>query len=249
MRGAIFIKRGPMGFIVSEKSDESGAIPLTPGEITQINTDLNNAYGLSGGRHTIGVTSTPVRFEKTGMSIKEMDPFSETDSDAAVIYAVLRVPPHLRPTLKHSTFNNAAADMKSFYSNTVIPWGERYAKYLTNFLGLKELGRHVGLDTSGIDELQENKKERAEVDNKNGQTYMSAFLNSAATLNQWLVSRGEATVADPVFDKYMLQMSPEELDRIKSVINLKSNATQKPSKDTTTTQPDAGPTVQQPNGI
>lgn len=221
-RGVIYIKRGAMGFVVSQKGDDSGLVPLTPSEKKELRKDFQDTYGLTGGRETLGVTSIPVRFEKTAMSIKEMEPFAETLADAAAIYAVLRVPPHLIPSKDKSTYANANSDMKAFYQDVIIPWAEKYAKEWTEFLGLKSIRRYVSADFSKIDVLQENKKEKSEVDYRNGETMLKAWANGAATLNQWLVVRGEDIVNDPLYEKYIFQMEPEEIAKLKEYINFKS---------------------------
>ena len=85
-RGIIYIKRGAMGFLVSQKTDQGGSVALTPKEKDSVNRTVNDMYGLSAGKHTIGVTDQPVRFERTSMSIAEMEPFAETLADACAIY-------------------------------------------------------------------------------------------------------------------------------------------------------------------
>ncbi len=229
-RKTIYVKRGAMGFLVSRKSDTSGTVALLPHEKQDARDEYNKSYGLTGGRDTIGVTSSPVAFEKTTMSIKEMEPFDETLADACAIYAVLRVPPHLVPRKDHSTFNNAESDMKRFYTGVIIPMAQKYAELWTDFFNLSEKRKYIHADFSNQPELQENRKEGAEVDSKNGNTFLQAFLNGTAKLNHWLVARGEEPVNDVLYETYIFMMTPEQIEKIKSVINLKSNA-QPDSKD------------------
>jgi len=81
-RGTIYIKRGAMGFLVSGKKDDSGIIALTKGEKKELIRDVNETYGVTGNRATIGITNQPVDFVRTQMSIAEMLPFDETEADA-----------------------------------------------------------------------------------------------------------------------------------------------------------------------
>lgn len=235
-RGTIFIKRGAMGFFVSKKTDATGTMPLTKSEKERVNRDFNETYGLTGGRNTVGITDIPLEFIRTAMSISELEPFAETEADAAAIYAVLGVPSHLMPKKDKSTFNNASTDMKTYYTNTIIPWALRLARVWTPFLDLRAERRYIDVDTSGIEELQENKKDKADVDNKNGQTYLTAFLNGAGTLGQWVIARGEKPPALDIYKKYLFEMTPEELQLVKTVINVKQNVTQQAPQDTRDTQ-------------
>lgn len=226
-RGVIYIKRGALGFLVSKKGDESGLIPLGKSEKAQLRKDVDETYGLTGDKSTVGITDQPIEFVRTAMSIKELEPFEETLADAVAIYATLRVPRHLVPSKNNSTFANADADMKSFYSDVIIPWAERYAQAWTNFFQLEtDLRRYVAADFSHVDVLQENRKEKAEVDSTTGATYKDRWLSGACTLNDWIVANGDAKVTgNPLYEKRLLELTPDELEQVKAVINMNSNGT------------------------
>ena len=221
-RGVIYIKRGALGFLVSKKGDAGSTLPLTQSEKKRLREDADKTYGLTGNKSTIGITDVPVEFVRTAMSIKELEPFEETLADAVAIYATLRVPRHLVPSKDTSTFANANSDMKSFYSDVIIPMAKRYAEAWTSYLKLEDQRRYIYADFSHVDVLQENKKEKADVDSVNGKTYREAWLSGACTLNDWIVARGDQKVTGPLYDKKLLELTPEELDQVKAVINLKA---------------------------
>lgn len=223
-RGMIYIKRGAMGFLVSNKKDDSGMIALTRAEKKELNKDVNDNYGLTGGKSTVGITNQPVSFVKTSMSISEMQPFDETLADAVAIYKVLRVPRHLVPSKDNSTFANADADMRSFYIDVIIPWAERYAEIWTSYMKLKDFRRYIKPDYSHIGFLQENKKERADVDKTYGDVWKIRWESGACSLNEWITANDGTKGVGPLFDKKLFEMTPEELETIKLFINLKSNA-------------------------
>lgn len=231
-RGTIYIKRGALGFLVSRKEDESGLVAFTAKEREQLNKDANDTYGLTGNKSTIGITNQPVEFVRTAMSISELEPFEETLADAVAIYATLRVPRHLVPSKDQSTYANAASDMKTFYADVIIPMANRYAQAWTTFFGLKEDRRYIYPDFSKVPVLQENQKEKSEVDFKNGQTYLTRWMNGACTLNEWIVANDGNKVSSPLYDKKLLEMTPEELDQVRAVINLKSAAVKPQPEDT-----------------
>lgn len=222
-RGAIYLKRGSMGFLVSNKKDDGGAVALTKGEKKELIKDVNDTYGLTNNKATIGITNQPISFVKTQMSISEMQPFDETLADAVAIYKVLRVPRHLVPSKDNSTFSNADADMKSFYSDVIIPWAKRYAEKWTSYMNLQEYRRYIYPDYSHIDVLQINKKEKAEVDKTNGIVWAQRWSMGACTLNEWITSYDGIKGTGELFNKKLSEMSPEELTQVKSFINLNAN--------------------------
>lgn len=221
-RRAIYIKRGAMGFIVSRKSDENGGIPLTPKERTQLEKDFTDSYGISGGKSTVAMTGLPVDFVKTSMSIEELQPFDETLSDAVAIYATLRVPPHLVPRKDHSTYANADADMKAFYTNVIIPWAKKYAMDWNDYLKFDR--RYIEPNYDHIEVLQENYLETSKIDETYGRVWQQRFTAGVCTLNEWIVAIDGTKGTGPVFDKKISEMTPEELDMVKGFMNLKSVA-------------------------
>lgn len=220
-RGIIYIKRGAMGFLVSNAGDAAGKVALTPQEKESVNRTVNDMYGLQAGKSTIGVTEQPVSFVKTSMSISEMQPFDETLADAVAIYSCLRVPRHLVPSKDNSTFANADADMKSFYSDVILPWGKRYAEHWTNYMGLKNFRRYIKADYSHVDVLQENRKEKSDVDRTEGTTYRERFVSGLWTLNQWLFAIGENKNTNPIYDKTIFDLEEEEYAQVQERFGLK----------------------------
>lgn len=226
-RGVIYIKRGALGFLVSRKSDASGNVPLTPKEKQNVNDEVNGRYGLHRRKDTFGVVAEPVDWVQTSMSIEELQPFDETLADATAIYSVLRVPKHLIPSKDQSTYANADADLKSFYSDVIIPWAKRYAEAWTNFMKLKDFRRYINADFSHIDVLQENEKEKADVDKINGEVYLQRWQNGVASLNEWIVANdGTKVTGIPFYDKKIFEMDETELAQVKAALNLRSVVTQ-----------------------
>lgn len=223
-RGVIYIKRGALGFIVSKKSDNDGTVPLLPSEKQSLQNDYAQSNGLTGGKNTVVVSSEPVEFVKTAMSIQELQPFDETLADAIAIYATLSIPRHLVPSKDQSTFSNASADMKTFYDEIIIPWANRYAQAWNEYFQLPAKNRrYIYADFSKKAILQENRKEKATADKTIGETFEKAFLNSACTLNEWIVARGEKRSTNPIFDKRLIEMTPEEIEIVKNALNLKAS--------------------------
>lgn len=246
-RGMIYVHRGPLGLWVSKKTDATGNTALTKTEKLEATRDMQSTYGVTKGKSTFGVTSLPMDFVQSGGSIDDLKPFDETLSDAVVIYAVLDIPRHLVPSKDASTFSNADADMKEFYNGNIIPRANRYAQAWTTWFGLdkpgdKRLQRYIKADFSHVSCLQGNRKEEATVDKTKGDTYLIRFQNSVCTLNEWRVATGEKKAANPLFDKLLIDMTPEELEIVKKAINLKQNgATQSTTSENTGTEAESKP--------
>ena len=222
-RGVIYIKRGALGFLVSKKSDMSGVISLTPGETEEANKVYQGTYGINNGKSPVGVTSAPLEYISTAMSIQELQPFDETLADANVIYKTLRVPKHFVPSKDNSTFANADADTVAFYDDVIIPYANKYAQSWSEKFNIPN--RYIKADYSHIAVLQANKKEKAEVEAKNSDTWSKRWLSGACTLNDYIVSFDGVKGNGGVYEKKLLDLTPEELESVKNIINLKSNAT------------------------
>lgn len=231
-RGVIYVKRGMMGLLVSKKSDDSGMVSLTKGEKQEIQDEYDQMYGLEYRKSQIGIGSAPVDFVKTSMSIQELEPFEETLADAVAIYAVLRVPRHLVPSKDQSTFNNTKEEMKAFYSDVIVPWGERLAEAWTNFFGLKDFRRYIRADYSHVDVLQENKKDKAGVEEIMGKVWFQRWTSGVCTLNDWIVSTGANKVTgNPLYELKLFEMTPEQVDQVKTVLSMKAAAKPDPNAD------------------
>lgn len=201
-RNVVYVKRGAMGYWVSRKSDNSGMVALNEKEKKAARKELNEGMGLDGRKDTVGLTSAPIDFVKSSMSIQELMPFEETSADAAAIYGVLNVPYELAPKPKGETFSNQLTAERSFYQNTVIPLADSWMQSLSNEWGLRKWGYYLHANFSHIEVLQENKKENSDVFSNNVESYTKLYKDGGITYNEWLIGMGfEARGVE--FDKYI----------------------------------------------
>lgn len=228
-RKAIYINRGALGFIVSGKTDVNGSIALTKIEKQDAQREFQRMYGVTGQDAIFPILSSAVDFVKTSASIQEMQPFDETEQDARSIYAVLRVPKHLCPTRGNSTFANADADLKTFYTDVIIPEGELFCQSYTNGLAID--GHYIDIDTSSIEILQGNKKEKAETSRTSGDVMEKRFKNGICTLNEWVIETGGEPSPNPLYDKKLFEMDENELEIIKKYINLQTQQQTTPQNE------------------
>lgn len=226
-RGTIFIKRGAMGFIVSRKTDDSGSVALTKTETDALQTDYHNTYGTTGGKHNIGITGQPIDFISIGMTIKEMQPFEETLADAVAIYSTLRVPRHLVPAKDQGTFSNVDISMKGFYSDVIQPLADMFAEIWTIGMGFPEYRKYIKASFQHIDILQENKKEKAEVDKVVTEVAIKRYEAGIITKNErnalvdvQPVENGDTYISDEKNkDPLILQLGTEGINAMQSVLS------------------------------
>lgn len=234
-RGMIYIKRGALGFIVNKGKDANGPFILTEEQKKEIMEGHRATYGVTRGKAPVAWTSADIDFVRTAMSIQELQPFEETYADALAIYSSLRVPKHLAPSLKQSTFNNADADMRSFYQDIIVPMANKYAQIWTSGFHLKDIRRYIRANYSHINYLQENAKEKSDVDKTNGLVWLQRWQNGVCTLNEWIIANDGTKGVGPIYDKKVFELTAEELATVAAVIKaLKGapNVTDNSSQDT-----------------
>lgn len=220
-RGIIFIKHGALGFFVSKKSDADGLSALNPNEKAEVQKDFEDSYGITGGKSPIGITRQPLEFIRTGLSIKDLEPFNETKADAAVIYTALGVPTELMPSMERNNLDSLKNAERSLFTNKVIPEATELTNILTKWWGFDIKGNYIDVSFEHIEVLQENKRDKAETDSKNQLTYEDKFLFGQMTLNDMRALNGMEPVNNKLYNKLVFDMAPEELATVKEVLNLK----------------------------
>lgn len=217
-RYAIFRKRGALGFLVSEKTDETGSVALQPDEKKEIREELNKEYGFGDQQSLYGVLDYPMRFIRTNMSIDELKPFDETLEDAVKIAALYGIPSVLVPRKDQATFSNQDAAEKSVYTSVIIPMAKRFCDDISRFLGLTRDGCYIDCDFSDVACLQTGLKEAVEVRKLTNEVCLAQFNCGLITINDWRAQIHEEALEGEIYDKVKFEMSPEELAKIDSVI-------------------------------
>jgi len=222
-RNIIYVKRGGLGFLVNEKKDDTGTIPMTKTEKENIRSEYYDTYGVSANKVPVGISDVPLKFVRTNLSIQELQPFEETLLDAISIAGAFGIPDVLVPQKDKGTFNNQNIAEKGVYSNIIIPRAQQKCRDLTNFMGLENSGYYLDVDFSHVDVLQEGRKEKEEVKKIASERCKNDFWSSVITLNDWRANIGESQVEDPLYKKLLLQMSDTEIEKIKSILNTSTN--------------------------
>ncbi|MEG2856803.1 phage portal protein [Bacteroides sp.] len=219
-RNAIFVKRGAIGLLVSAKRDDAGPIAMTPEEKTDLIKEYTHTYGVGDDQFPLSISQTPVDFIRTSMSIQELQPFEETLNDAIMIASAFGIPSVLVPRKDQSTFSNQKTAEKTVYTSKVIPAANRFCAELTKMLGFDKDGYYIEADFSHVDCLQEGQKEKEEVSKIVSERAMSEFMNGIITLNDYRARIGESKVDIPLFDKILYEMVPEEIELVKTIVDI-----------------------------
>jgi phage portal protein BeeE len=131
--------------------------------------------------------------------------------------AVLQVPSTLFNDMAASTESNVSIATKQVYTNRIIPDLERFTSKLT-YIAQKNYGfknRVYKLDLSAVYELQQNRKEIAEI-------YNIGVQNGAYTLNEFRNKLGDESNNDPNFDKTYIDSGRTQLDDLNVQFNNES---------------------------
>lgn len=218
----IYVNRGSMGFVVTEQSDADGRHALTPAEKKELLKEFHETHGLTKDKSVIGISRFPLSWVKITPDIKSMMPMEIMDKYADAILDALRLPRELKARAKGATFENQREALARAYRAVFIPKAESLAQVLTKILGLDKEGYYIHAGFDHVEVLQENQKEKAENDSILNATCKEQFYNGIITLNQWRVKLGEEETPNALYDKLIYDMTPEELEKVKAVTNLKS---------------------------
>lgn len=225
-RNVIYVKRGAIGFIVAQKEDPTGTVALEPEEKEELRKDFDSPYGLAEGKSPYVITDVPVHFERTNLSITDLQPFDETLEDAIKIASVFGIPAVLVPRKDQSTFSNQDTAEKSVYTSVIIPSAKRFCDALTIFLGLDRKGLYIDCDFSDVACLQNGLKESEEVKKLVNERCLSQFNNGLISINDWRSQIHEDALEGEIYDKVKFEMTPEEIATIDSVIKAQASPIQ-----------------------
>jgi phage portal protein BeeE len=193
-RNVIYVKRGGIGALVSKKGDESGLISLTKSEKEQVRADFNNTYGVTGGKDPLIITDVPLDYLQISMSIRDLEPFKETQTSANAIAASVKFPRELLPAETQPTFSNMQTAEKSVYQNVVIKEGNEICSELNELMKLDEAGLYLHVSFDHVEALQEDKKAAADVFNTKATSVVNLYDKGFITKNRGLVMLGEEEV-------------------------------------------------------
>ena len=189
-RNVIYVKRGELGYLVSKKTDDAGTVAMTPGEKKALQDEQQRVYGFGHDKTLVAISEVPIDFIRTSLSIEELQPFDETLASALAVYSTLGVLRSFVPSKDNPTYNNGPADERKIYSDVIIPNGWEIARIFDVILGLPSEGLYCHVSYDHVEALQENKKEKADVDKVTAETAILLYKENVITKNEMLVRLG-----------------------------------------------------------
>ena len=239
-RNVIFLKRGALGFIVAQKTDETGTIALEPKEKEALRKEVDSKYGVGEGKSPYAITDVPINFVRTNLSISELQPFDETLEDAIKIASVFGIPSVLVPRKDQSTFSNQDTAEKSVFTSVIIPTAKRFCEAITTFLGLEKKGLYLDCDFSDVACLQVGLKEREEVKKMVNERCLSQFNCGLISINDWRSQIHEDALEGDIFNKTKFEMTLEEISVVDRVIKSQTTPIQITTNSINTHKPSKG---------
>jgi hypothetical protein len=161
----VYAKNGNGGILSKAPNSENSSIAEAVDPITRdrMLEDLQSRNGITGDKNFIGISSIPLQFIKTLGTIKELEPFTETEENAIKIAGIFGVDPEIIPRKGSSTFTNKNDAEKGLWQNVIKSMCEDKARDLNKIYYLPEEIEFYP-DFSKVEALQEDKKTSLESD-------------------------------------------------------------------------------------
>jgi len=189
-RNVIINNRGFQGILTGAGKDANGTAPLLDSDKEEIQEQFEK-YGLRKGQWQYIFAKNPINFIRTILPVKELQLFEEVATDTMHVAQGFGVPEILvKVYLSGATFENQEASERRLYQNTIIPEAEDDIAALNSFFKTESYGFRVEVSFEHIAVLQQNIKERSEVNRNNSAAYRLAFEKGAVTYNEWRNSIG-----------------------------------------------------------
>lgn len=190
-----FYKNKGVSGIVSSDSD---MMTLQEEEAEAIDEVMRQKLGGSSKSNGVVTTGARIKYTPIGMSPSDLDMIKSGDVKLRNLCIAYGMDSKLFGDPKASTYNNVQEVQKQLYTDSVIPFNTRVISALNRFLvpSFAEADNRdykIKLDTSDIEALQQNQKEKAEK-NKVVIEGVNAILTSAMT------EEGKAMMLSKLYD-------------------------------------------------
>lgn len=216
-RNVIANERG-MRAIISNASKEGhlGAVPMDTDEKQEVQADLKTDYGFRQGQNQFMVTRHNVQVHSIDQDVRKLGLISEIASDAMIVAERYGMPEVLvKLYLKGATFENQESSERRMYQNTTIPEVNDMIEDLNTWLKTRDFGYEYIVSFDHIPVLQENEKDRSEINKNVNIVYEKLFFGGAVTYNQWIQALGLPAIADEWANVRITEMSEEDIATIK----------------------------------
>lgn len=209
-RNVLINKRGPMYVISSNKSDESGNIPMRPDEKDQIEKDFAK-YGLRKNQVQGIITNANISLTTVGFATKDLMLFEEIEDDIMRICDSYGYPYELLSSAKGTTFANKSESKKLLYQDTIIPEAESIYEQWNSLFKASDYGLNIEKDYSHVPALQEDEKSKAEARKIRNEAMKIEWENNLITLDEWREANGDDALPDGKGKVYYREVQQEQM--------------------------------------
>jgi hypothetical protein len=215
-RNVIAKERGARAIISPDNNDVMmGSVPMENDEKEEVQKDFRR-YGLRKGQDQFIISKIPLRVTQIDQDVRKLGLIPEIASDGMVIANRYGVPEVLlKLYMKGATFENQESSERRMYQNTTIPESNDRIEDLNVWLKCRDFGYEYIISYDHIPVLQENEKDRSEINKNINTVYEKLFFGGAVTYNTWIQALGIPMINESWAKKRITEMTDEEIFRIK----------------------------------
>jgi hypothetical protein len=200
-RNVMMRNRGMRVLLSSEKSDDSGKIPLDVAENDDMQKRIRE-YGLLESQSQFFFSPVPLKAVPIDQDVMKLGLFEEIATDAMVVCNAYGVPEILlKLYIKGATFENQEASVRRLYQGTLIPEAEDDMIAFNSFLGLDQTDWMIVPDFSHVAALQESEEKKAETEERRKKVAMEEVKNKLMTADEYRKLFGYGKMPEPKEDE------------------------------------------------
>ena len=155
-RNVLLENMSALGILSSKQSDMGGALPMSPAEKKQMQSDW-----IKRNKDQLVITESDVNWTPMSYPTKDLMLFEELTEDKMALIDAYGLSYYLFSQSKGGTFSNVKEGMRMTYQDTIIPETEQMYSTISNQLGLTDEGLHLVPDFSHIAVLQDDENQKA----------------------------------------------------------------------------------------
>lgn len=234
-RNTLITKRGAIGILSGDSSDNGVPIPLDEDDKTELQNEFKK-YGLIGQPYHIIITNASLRWQQMGFATKDLMLFEENTENIERLADAFGWPIELIARGKDVTYDNKVQARKDLYQNTLIPESDSRMEQFSRVIGLE--GVEIRQDFSCVPVLQTDLKTMAEARMAVNAYCEKEYNMGLMTKNEWREELGLPRIEDPAYDEYKKAADPkpepdkeEELDENGNPINKEDDEDDDTSED------------------
>lgn len=154
----VYVNNGAAGYLVKKNVADNGVMAaVNPQDRDSMIKDINDRHGLTGKKNLYGISSIPMEFINTLVTIKDLMPHEETLLNAIQIAGVYQIPANLIPRTVQAKYENQKESELSVWENTIVSAVDNMCEVLTKDFTLDTKGFKIKADYSGVSAMSANK--------------------------------------------------------------------------------------------